>query len=916
MSAKITIGTSPSWRPGAILREMEIIQTGGSGTKGIFSYHYTDEELNENIEENLVFWVGLTPTNYEYGRSAFNSADNWVSLSNVNVGFFLSTWSGTKNVTLDEFGTTTTITWNGSLSDSWTSIENWTPNVGPSVTMNVIIPDASTTLSSPTLPAFTEIKTITIEAAGILNAVADAQFTVNGAGSTWSCVGGTFIPNTSNVIFTNADATISGETNFYNVTINTDNALSMVDRSTMRIAGAVTNSGAWNAFVGGQTTVEYNGAVQTVVIPNSATNRYSTLILSGTGIKTLPNSALEILGDFEISGTAETAIINDFIVDNNLTIGSTAKLSVSPLGNLTVTGTLTNDAEAAGFILKSDETGTGSLIQNTPNVKATVERYITADSWHYMFAPMNEILTTTFTTEGPYSNPNIYSYNETTDDYWNISTIFGNSGWASELLSTYLPANKGFIFNRYQSTDKTFSQIGGNLFVESKEFAVSYTKNIGTIENGVTQAWTTFDGWNLIGNPFTAAIDWDLVAKDDIESGTYFYDGDNYQYYVSGGGSSAWNVGITLNGGSNMVPSGQAFFVKVINTDVTHSGMVTISPASRMHSEQAFWKKTIAEVPNILKLKLSTGNLSDETVIRTIPDASQEHDAHYDAYKKFSWNPTHPQIYTYNIDNSNLFAVNALPEMNEEESLPLGVYAGISGTYTIRNIENTFVERHIYLEDNQLNTLQNITVKPEYTFTQGVENNENRFFLLFAINHSPTAFDIPNQNTEVEKLFLFTLPDKMFTDPDYGDILNYTATLSNGDPLPDWLNFEAGKKQFSGIPKTIQSLDISVTAHDFFGKAALSSFNIEVEENALSVENANQYAVSVYPNPSSGILKIKFTGFSEAQISVSDIAGRIVFRKYRFLTLQTIDLSPFGKGIYFVEIRSEHEIFRSKIEIR
>jgi len=63
-------------------------------------------------------------------------------------------------------------------------------------------------------------------------------------------------------------------------------------------------------------------------------------------------------------------------------------------------------------------------------------------------------------------------------------------------------------------------------------------------------------------------------------------------------------------------------------------------------------------------------------------------------------------------------------------------------------------------------------------------------------------------------------------------------------------------------------------------------------------------------------LKIKFTGFSEAQISVSDIAGRIVFRKYRFLTLQTIDLSPFGKGIYFVEIRSEHEIFRSKIEIR
>ena len=69
----------------------------------------------------------------------------------------------------------------------------------------------------------------------------------------------------------------------------------------MRIAGAVTNNGVWRTVIGGNSTVEYNGGDQTVIIPNTSTNRYYNLILSGTGVKTLPATAMNIAGNFSVT---------------------------------------------------------------------------------------------------------------------------------------------------------------------------------------------------------------------------------------------------------------------------------------------------------------------------------------------------------------------------------------------------------------------------------------------------------------------------------------------------------------------------------------------------------------------------------------------------------------------------------------
>ena len=70
----------------------------------------------------------------------------------------------------------------------------------------------------------------------------------------------------------------------------------------------------------------------------------------------------------------------------------------------------------------------------------------------------------------------------------------------------------------------------------------------------------------------------------------------------------------------------------------------------------------------------------------------------------------------------------------------------------------------------------------------------------------------------------FTLAADTFTDPN-GGTLAYTATLSNGAPLPSWLSFDGATETFSGLmPEGTKALAISVTATDKNSLSASETF--------------------------------------------------------------------------------------------
>ncbi|MFP9116070.1 T9SS sorting signal type C domain-containing protein [Flavobacterium sp. RHBU_3] len=285
MSLKTTLGAAPSGKTDAILRNFDLIQTGGTGTKATISAHYLDSELNSNTENNLVDWVvQVSPAQLiEQGRTTYSTTDNYIELSNVNVAFF-STSFGSKFLTLAN-SQAATVTWNGSVSTSWTTAANWTPNATPSDATNVIIPDAATTFNDPVLNSSVTIGSLNIQSGGIVNAPAAGQLTITKTSGAWINQG-TFNPSTSTVTFnaasTGGDVSIAGSTTFYNLTVPTGTNLRPVTDNVINISGTFTKDG--NLFASAVTnTIIYSGTNQTVVSPNGAASAYNNLTITGTG---------------------------------------------------------------------------------------------------------------------------------------------------------------------------------------------------------------------------------------------------------------------------------------------------------------------------------------------------------------------------------------------------------------------------------------------------------------------------------------------------------------------------------------------------------------------------------------------------------------------------------------------------------
>ncbi len=86
---------------------------------------------------------------------------------------------------------------------------------------------------------------------------------------------------------------------------------------------------------------------------------------------------------------------------------------------------------------------------------------------------------------------------------------------------------------------------------------------------------------------------------------------------------------------------------------------------------------------------------------------------------------------------------------------------------------------------------------------------------------------IPNQKYTVGCPFNFQIPDNTFFDDDGNNTLTYSATLSNGNPLPAWLSFSATQQIFSGTPTKTDTISIKVTATDTANASVLCTFNLE-----------------------------------------------------------------------------------------
>jgi hypothetical protein len=538
MSLKIAIGTAPTWRTGAINRTYDFIQTGGSATKAVIQAHYLDSELNGNVESKLVDWAYIvgSATTLEQGRSNFNSTDNWVQLTNVNVGLYFSSSFGNVLLTLDE-SAAGVLTWNGSASDSWTTAVNWTPNATPSDNTAVFIPNAATTPNDPLLNPLVLLGSVTIEAGGILNAPANSQFTLNSGAGAW-LNSGTYNPGTgtSTVIFANADATIAGINNFNNLTINTGAVLRPLTDSYMTIAGTFTNNGALAAGTI-ENTIEFTGTGQNVPLPNSTVASYHNLIISGTGsvfpasVNVMGNLTFNQPVDFTgktlvmigtepqlINGTASPAFNN--LTINNSFGGVTLANNTSVTGTLTLTSGLLNIGSTTLTLGSNAVSGSFDATKMIVlNSNGQVRRSFTATG-SYTF-PIGESTgtmeyspVTVAVTAGSFSgayvgasvtdgiHPDNHSMENNISRYWNV-TQSGITGAVATVTANYTAADL-----LGTETDIAAAQLKGTFDQQANswiKFAAS-SSNTLTATGAVLTAGQTNAFTGIKGGIFTATV--------------------------------------------------------------------------------------------------------------------------------------------------------------------------------------------------------------------------------------------------------------------------------------------------------------------------------------------------------------------------------------------------------------------------
>jgi len=349
-------------------------------------------------------------------------------------------------------------------------------------------------------------------------------------------------------------------------------------------------------------------------------------------------------------------------------------LRVEPGTCIKVESGTTLDITAGNLILESDDTDDASLIdlgtvEYNSGGQANVQRYLTNGKWHLVSSPITNALSGMFT--GDY----LQIHSEVTNLYTDVNS-----------LTYQLLPMKGYSLWSVEAAPTTEVFAG--------------TTNTGNQGFNFTKSGA---GYNLMGNPYPSAIDWDAVTIPANLNGTfYLWDPTGaYKYYIEGGGAG--------NTTSKYIPSGQGFF-----TQATGSGTLTLGNSVRTQGTQTFYKDGNDQI--MLVLKVTGNDITTQTAIRFIEEATPQIDRLFDVPTIISGYPDVPNLYSF-AEGSEM-AINTLPAIKDYEIVPVNFHAGKAGNYTILASElGSFPpEVPVYLEDVERNYFQDLRTNPVYAF--------------------------------------------------------------------------------------------------------------------------------------------------------------------------------------------------------
>ncbi len=828
----------------------------------------------------------------------FNKATPGNTTLNISHPFSSGTirncfYYNTTNITsINEnyFGTTAQTTVNGSFTTPASGYAAW-PISSTLINNLTINNSAGVTLSTAKTVNGTLFMTQGALALGSFALSYGTTATLNYDGTTAQTIGSAEWPATfaKNVTITNNS--IGGVTLNENKTYNIGGTTTVngnLNLSTFNISG----TGAFSLASGG--TIASGFA--TDGFGNFGDNTKGSIRVSGLrSMSTSGNYILNGSGTYQNSGTNMPSTVNNLSIINSLGVTlsqnttvngalalTTGALTVNPLINLTVGGTTTL-GNAQCLIIKSNSTSSGSFIDHgfSGSGTAIVERWVSNNGnqrWEYISSPITTASSALFTS----SIHGLRYANEPTNTWVRIDNA------TPQTLTIF----KGYT-RSYQATndgENTAVNFVGSLNTGSQSIGLTYTAT----------APGTNHGWNLVGNPYPSAIDWDAASgwtKSNIDGAIYFR---------KNGTACTYLKDAATGGASNIIPPMQAFWVRV-----SANSTLTCTDAVRVHVAIPAYKTT---PENTLHLTVSTNGksgLSDDTYIRFKDYATDVFDNSCDAFKMFAEDAAFPQIYT--ISGTDTLAINSLSALTSDRVIPLMFKSTAVGTFTLTaELVSSFANSgyYVFLKDKETGIIQNLSENPHYQFSTSTIKGNDRFEVQFKSNTTPLPIDLisfdakcVNNQVVLNWSTASEINNDFFSIERSKDVLNWDLLekihgAGNSNHL---INYSSKDVETTGGTSYYR-----LKQTDFDGKTVTYS-----PVTVTCADNSTQTSVSYFPNPFTSEVKVEVKNSTSktAIVTIYDIFGTKVYTKILNIDSHadksiTLNLSDLATGVYGIEFRS------------
>ncbi|WP_400192144.1 discoidin domain-containing protein [Hymenobacter sp. B81] len=583
--------------------------------------------------------------------------------------------------------------WTGGTSTAWTDGRNWSCGQAPNSSSNVVVAPAA---FNPMVSLAGNIRSLTVNAGATVTMTAPLTLTGDLLNQ------GTMLAGTGSrlILAGSTPQTLGGSAPIVvgDLQINAGATLRLT--TPLRVAGNWLSNGSFEA---GTALVTLNGSSPQSLSGSTPPRFYDLQLANPAGARCSTNVQVSRL---------LTLTQGNLVSDGFLTLRSTAAgtaMVVNPVGGGLVTGRATMER----FITGAGSSGYRHYASPMQLGSATVSEF--ADDLPVF--ELNPAYNTQGNTVSPF--PTFFQYNEAR---LNAAAGFFDQGWLVPAATDNLLPLRGYSAQTNPTTTVDISGVLQN----------------GSVSIPLTRGGQAGSGWNLLGNPYPAPIDWDLVpASPGVDKALYVFVPSGpytgaYQSYVNG---------IGQNGGSKDVAAMQGFFVRATAASAT----LSLSNAVRHTSylSPAFNRTgpngpaaTAARPLLRLEARNAQGQ-ADEAVLYFEPQAGQNYQPGFDAYKVQLNGNGRPSLWSQ--AGNDALSINGLPALSLGQLIPLGLRVSQPGSHTLVATEllNLPAGTQMWLEDRELGRYHNLSQVPSYAFTMAPSYAGQRFFLW--LGSRPTA---------------------------------------------------------------------------------------------------------------------------------------------------------------------------------